>query len=610
MNETPLELSFFWLLSSVQGSPRDRVRQGALEPNGVFNLTTSVGHTFEFCYGADDCVRFCHTVSAAGSVAVNFLVSADEARAAIAAGAERARGLPPSFQCAATQLTLEMLLGERAPPRTTVFGGYGWDPLPSLLAALESRCTPQPPQRPSDAAPFQFVDSDLAPCAEALRPVEMLGGTASDFAFRRLCTDVFGATSEARAATKTDGRFSVDENAIVLFIKNDTADAFSVEWMDYSGSPAAEHGVCLPHSTWSVSTWPLHVFRLVPLNLASTAATAKTAVVHQPVARLEGQQKAEITLLVSLLPDFPPSQIVLPSLFGPSGLPHANDVIQHGVGDCWFHQVCMSATRSTRAALVEVFGAAATDPTAFEKCCRFGVFSFKFRHPRNLDRFDYYVVDDFVLAKRVAPRSALHLARCVVDERGRAVVWVALLEKLIAKMRGGFGFLHARTDADRPGRFSLLDLHVAIGGGRPMTFTWKSTTCLANTEIDESVWERNQLWPLLLSLNAHPRSFASLSSAPCVAGASATGFVSFHGHGLLRTYETHDDHGNVVQLLKVRETCAHIRWAGDWSRHSPLWRDHPRLHAEVWETVDDEGTTVLSLADFKQHFCVVWVNLM
>lgn len=180
------------------------------------------------------------------------------------------------------------------------------------------------------------------------------------------------------------------------------------------------------------------------------------------------------------------------------------------------------------------------------KLCHYGV-------------WETVVVDDFFPSY---PKGGPVYARGHNNE-----LWVMLLEKAYAKLRGSYATLCG-------GRMyaAMIDLT-----GAP--YREIDLTSVENFEmmVDNSMWE------LLLSNDAmgYIQSAASLGEDHMSVGGDrhaeegSSGLVGGHAYAILRVKETKCG----VRLLEMRNPWGHggMEWTRDWSDKSPLWTEELKV---------------------------------
>ncbi|CAF1331092.1 unnamed protein product, partial [Didymodactylos carnosus] len=210
--------------------------------------------------------------------------------------------------------------------------------------------------------------------------------------------------------------------------------------------------------------------------------------------------------------------------------PKPNDVLQGALGDCWFI-TALSVLAEKPKYLKEVLITQEYNPEGiyYVRLCKDGMWT-------------QVLVDDRF------PCTKFHTL--AYSQAQRKQLWVALIEKALAKLNGSYEAIIAGQCCE--GQF--------------------------NNSADKNA-NYNKLWEKLL----HSRDSGFLMCAMC--SNSSIDKEEFEKSGLLNThaYSLQDvKEVNGHRLLRLRNPWGGTyRWLGDWSDDSSLWTQNPELRSEL-----------------------------
>jgi hypothetical protein len=258
-----------------------------------------------------------------------------------------------------------------------------------------------------------------------------------------------------------------------------------------------------------------------------------------------------------------------PLVYDPVLGTNADEVMQGGVGNCWF--ISLLSTIAERQDIASEL----VKPNTFSP---WGVYSVKVV----IDSKVYYVLVDDYLPCDVG--GQIRFAKT----RNREFLWVALTEKCNAKMNGGYQCI----DGDHI--TNCTDLKKLSRSG------WGSTGFLPGYEdftggysdlrkyMENGIYyfTFDEIWKYMLEYVA--KKWMVVVSPPTK--------LNFHIPALLNAIEIGE-----FKLLKLRNPWGNTDfWAGDWSDESDMWSKHPKI-AEMlqFSGIKDDGITWIDLKDIE-----------
>jgi hypothetical protein len=420
------------------------------------------------------------------------------------------------------------------------------------------------------------------------------------------------------------------EEVFTLTVHNDLGAIMRVHWLDGTGAPQW-HADIASRATFQCDcvrghAWTFHGSDGGPgryfarKHQGAQAVEVKASQLpqqiglvptnHVPAGALPPNNAGQSVAAPPPLSTVPRSQRTV-SLFGPDG-PRPVDIVQGGIGNCWMVQV-LAAAVTRPDALRGCFATASADPELEAECMRRGVFALRFTSGDPAffggnQKESWVLIDDFVPTRDGGLLSEPKSVLCPPRE---GKLWVSLLEKAIAKMKRGYGNLHAEG---RNKTVGVGRIHVMIGGGKHSTLNWDPANPAAPSDLQH-------FRKVQALLRAPKASFVSLSSArdPAI---QLRGLVPYHGYAVLEVFEldpvtgadwqecqARRTGGSPLRLLKLANTWEKGAWNGEWMFRCPRWAQFPavrqRLARPGW---DDSSVFVMSYEDFKRYFCVIWFN--
>jgi len=249
------------------------------------------------------------------------------------------------------------------------------------------------------------------------------------------------------------------------------------------------------------------------------------------------------------------------------GAPHADDVKQGELGDCWF--------LSALAALAEFQGGR-------------------------------FVRDLFPDQSSLSPAGAYLVRLCLggcwrgilVDDRFpciggagyhtqvaycatyRLQLWASLVEKAFAKACGSYEAVIAGQANEA--------LSVLTG--------WPTTVI----NFDRKDFDVNLLWASLES-SSEASFLMTCSVGNAGQAAKASGLVPNHAYSLIGVFSVTVPGRGQVRLLKIRNPHAKYTWRGAWSDRSPCWTPEIRKQLQI-PVEGNAGVFVMEIADFVKYF--------
>eukprot|EP01126_Amoeba_proteus_P036224 TRINITY_DN3685_c0_g1_i16.p1 TRINITY_DN3685_c0_g1~~TRINITY_DN3685_c0_g1_i16.p1 ORF type:complete len:456 (-),score=110.30 TRINITY_DN3685_c0_g1_i16:319-1686(-) len=229
------------------------------------------------------------------------------------------------------------------------------------------------------------------------------------------------------------------------------------------------------------------------------------------------------------------------------------DVIQGGLGNCWFVQAIATVAQ--------------LDPGLIEDMIipypQHGFYQVIWWKDSS---FTVVTIDDRLL---VGPRNNLLYAR----GKSQNEFWVPLLEKSYAKLHGGYS---------------------RISGGLPTEALIDFTGGVGKLSTNKEEW-----WDLI-SVGTNDNSMMAISTPPSSQGDSdfVHGLPQQHAYGLLRGVSITNP---PVQLTFIRNPHSCNEWDGAWSDGSAEWTTE--IAAEVGHQDDKtDGCFFMEIHDVKKHF--------
>jgi len=211
--------------------------------------------------------------------------------------------------------------------------------------------------------------------------------------------------------------------------------------------------------------------------------------------------------------------------------------------------------------------------------------------------------------------GALPFAReqgfCAFGTARHCQLWVALIEKAMAKLHGSYESLEGgtvdealRTLTGFPTtRMYLVSRNSTVAGP-------SGARAFAGGSADSAVEDPDLQWARLLSFfEAGFLCGASCGSgdggAAAAAAAEAMGLLSEHAYSVLDVRAAAG-----ARLIKLRNPWGRLEWRGDWSDDSPLWTLELRreLGHEVGSSAAaaaDDGVFWMCWDDFRDYFSAV-----
>jgi hypothetical protein len=176
--------------------------------------------------------------------------------------------------------------------------------------------------------------------------------------------------------------------------------------------------------------------------------------------------------------------------------------------------------------------------------------------------------------------------KIMFDSTSDCEIWALLLEKVYAKMHGGYANI-----AWGLGRYSFVDLT-----GAPSLF-WGLNPKSPEQEITKH-W--NNLH------KSDQRNYAIVALTGNLSGdgkdgiSAGSGMVSNHYYTVVKCVDLDFTGGN-FKLLKVRNPWGNGEWKGKWSDNDPVWKN-PEVKTIIPHEKEDNGAFWMDFEDFKKYF--------
>lgn len=165
-------------------------------------------------------------------------------------------------------------------------------------------------------------------------------------------------------------------------------------------------------------------------------------------------------------------------------------------------------------------------------------------------------------------------------------IWVQLLEKAWAKIKGGYA-------------------NIANGSIRELLHTFTGSPTLnfstANPQSHEKLWDE-------IFIGLGKRYIMIAGSGDFKEGAEllkSVGIMGAHSYVLYGGYQVKQKSGKLLRLVKLRNPFANLEWNGDWSDNSPLWT--PDLKSALGYSNSNDGVFFMSFEHFLEYFTDVQI---
>lgn len=251
-----------------------------------------------------------------------------------------------------------------------------------------------------------------------------------------------------------------------------------------------------------------------------------------------------------------------------------NDVDQGQIGNCWLVSVIAALAESETRVMERFFSPAA--PGAAEQHSRLRAAG-AWRVNLCLGGWWRELLLDDYLPCSVGLQPAFARNK---EEAGE--MWVAVLEKALAKAFGSYASIDASIDAAACGLGQRAALAM-LTGAPTGTLDWGSPEALWSEVL------RHDRAGHVMAVSCPSRSSNAAHTA---------GLVANHAFSLIRALEV-----GGVRLLQVRNPWgSDHEWRGDWSDASPLWERHPKVRQAAGFQAAADGTFWMTLVDFHRWF--------
>eukprot|EP00468_Gymnochlora_sp_CCMP2014_P013224 CAMPEP_0167759112 /NCGR_PEP_ID=MMETSP0110_2-20121227/10840_1 /TAXON_ID=629695 /ORGANISM="Gymnochlora sp., Strain CCMP2014" /LENGTH=288 /DNA_ID=CAMNT_0007645457 /DNA_START=873 /DNA_END=1739 /DNA_ORIENTATION=+ len=262
---------------------------------------------------------------------------------------------------------------------------------------------------------------------------------------------------------------------------------------------------------------------------------------------------------------------------GNAVIPKAEDCVQGQIGNCWMHQTFSSLADDRPYNLVD----------RYQADYKIGAYTLRIWDGR-AKKDVYVLIDDFL------PTNDLKqpiFGRLRGGPGRPPTLWISLMEKFIAKISGGWARL--RGGITPVGGGNALEYIM----GTPATyFKWDSLS-LGRTGDNYKIWQK--IWNIrkqgkVLSVASSPHSSKS------------KGMVAYHGYGFLAMKDLRANNGEVIRLIKLRNTWGYHEWSGAWSDGAPEWNRYPEIKEKLNHSDRDDGVFWMAYSDFLGQFQSCW----
>eukprot|EP00301_Raphidiophrys_heterophryoidea_P026179 c8974_g1_i1.p1 GENE.c8974_g1_i1~~c8974_g1_i1.p1 ORF type:complete len:586 (+),score=143.12 c8974_g1_i1:183-1760(+) len=271
------------------------------------------------------------------------------------------------------------------------------------------------------------------------------------------------------------------------------------------------------------------------------------------------------------------------TLFAGNG-PRCEDIVQGTVGNCWFFAALLCIVAKQPEFIKALF--IDPKPSAGKYTCR--LYSELIGEPQD--------IEVSIKLPRRHGSSEFLFSKPVMYE-GKAVMWVSVLEKCLAKMRGSYGALH--KDEVATGFFelglsndSLVFVNVLQAAASSQQDETNFTLNALRRASTAEIWNHMTIHKSVACSNhAFEGSFKRL------------GLISSHAYSIMTTYEECN-----LRLVALADpltnpqnpTGACTHWSGDYSENSKLWTS--RLRNATRDICPRPGTFWMSFEDFLLNF--------
>eukprot|EP00929_Paragymnodinium_shiwhaense_P087171 TRINITY_DN47452_c0_g1_i1.p1 TRINITY_DN47452_c0_g1~~TRINITY_DN47452_c0_g1_i1.p1 ORF type:complete len:611 (+),score=95.94 TRINITY_DN47452_c0_g1_i1:830-2662(+) len=273
------------------------------------------------------------------------------------------------------------------------------------------------------------------------------------------------------------------------------------------------------------------------------------------------------------------------------GDPQPEDVIQGGLGNCWFAGA-LSVVARMPGFVKRLFKTPSTS--------RYGAYVVKLCCA---GEWREIVVDDHFPTTRIAEGCIDTDSGTIYYAKGgkpcylscaRRQLWAQVLEKAAAKLFGNYASLESGTFSEALAMltgFPTERIQLYIPSGRRMETT---------AEDADVIWARIMSATecgFLIGLGCS----ADFCEKP-LQHVVDMGLQSPHAYGILDARDV-EAHGSCVRLLKIRNpqgARAPRAWKGAWGKGSALWT--PALESELGVAHEDASTFWMTFEDLRQYF--------
>lgn len=288
---------------------------------------------------------------------------------------------------------------------------------------------------------------------------------------------------------------------------------------------------------------------------------------------------------------------------------HPEAIRQGGLGDCWLMGSLASLARYPKR-IKSLF-----DTKQLSEDGKYSVWLFDIES----EKWIKVVIDEFLPCKLLRDK----VPRPQMSEPLGDEIWVALLEKAVAKYCGSFVALWG---GQANWAFRLLTGETSGFTYRRMSAGWSKMKIVTkhNPRCPRPRWSwskekyrsDDELWECLLqhAQDQHVLACHMLPKGSLKLGdITDTGIVVCHLYSILQVLAETLDDGTPVRLMEVRNPWAGTEWNGDWcdwgkggrtgqENASEKWTQNPKLKERIASHVGYDGASFMAYEDWVKIF--------
>ena len=258
-----------------------------------------------------------------------------------------------------------------------------------------------------------------------------------------------------------------------------------------------------------------------------------------------------------------------------------DDVIQGNIGNCYFLSA-IAALCEFPQQILQIFKSLKVSETGYYEVIA-----------RIDGEWQVIIVDDYFPCFKSTRKP-------VFSKPNNSEIWVLILEKVWAKINGGYIYTIGGHS------YEVLEVFT------PFTVVTFDNNCMLNNELytnnylHPNINQKNDFWKTIFNADLN-NYILTCSSKNETTNSNMNGLVANHAFTIISAHEAilnnayTNNCNKLVRLLRIRNPWGYEEWKGAWSDNSKEWDDNAKKAFGEYNNADD-GTFFIEYGDFLNYF--------